>query len=93
MQSFHQDIMDCPNCGKRGLIRQTSDIYQCLCCGFKRNLSEPGLEDKLVWAVITLILSTLVLGNWRTEEPFNNSQPESTSINSLSGLVESGRFC
>jgi hypothetical protein len=83
MQSFRQDVMDCPNCGKRGLVRQTNDIYQCLCCSFKRNLSEPSFGEAIFWTISTLILATLIFANLRPQEPSNNSQPQVQSLSCL----------
>jgi hypothetical protein len=83
MQSFHQDLMDCPNCGRRGLVRQSNDIYQCLCCPFRRNLSESSLENRIVWSVIILILAALLFGSLQTEESSQDSQLQLQSLNSL----------
>lgn len=87
MQLFHQDIMDCPNCGRRGLVQQNNSIYQCLCCGFRRNLSEPMLDERVLWAVVILILMTFVLGDLQPEDTLNEPQPQLQSLNHLSNPV------
>lgn len=79
--------MDCPNCGRRGLVQKSDDIYQCLCCRFRANLSEPTWAKGLVWTVITLILATLLLGGLGTEEHPKDSHNPLQSLKSMPELL------
>lgn len=74
MQLFNQDIMDCPSCGRRGLVKQSNDIYHCLCCGFRRNLSNSIFSGEIFWTIIALVLVTLVFGGLQSENS-KDSQP------------------
>ncbi len=89
MQLFNQDLMDCPNCGRKCLVRQNNDIYQCLCCSFRRNLSEPSLDNVFIWVIFAFVVVTLLFGGLQTEE-HNDSLPQMQSPNSLSDNIGTG---
>ena len=36
------DIVECPNCGKKSVVHRGNNIYECLACDFKRDLSKQG---------------------------------------------------
>lgn len=57
--NFDHEGLECPRCGKHVLVRRGSDYYQCLWCGFRRNLSEP--EGLPVFLVIVLVFLYLLL--------------------------------
>ncbi len=36
----HETLHECPNCGKRSLAQIGQERFECLWCGFRRNLSD-----------------------------------------------------
>jgi hypothetical protein len=45
MQLQTKSTMDCPKCGKKGLVERFPNCYHCLWCGFHKDLSEPEPES------------------------------------------------
>lgn len=35
-----QDIVECPNCGKKSVVKRGDNVYECLACDFKRDFSK-----------------------------------------------------
>jgi hypothetical protein len=65
MQMFEPDhLMECPDCGKRALVKQNNTIYQCLCCRFRRDVSDPGWNDASVGllAIVLIFLAVFLVG-------------------------------
>ena len=68
----------CPECGKRALVRQSNNNYQCLSCRFNRDLSSYNSGDGLIWLVIiALVVTALLAGNFKGSKP---SQSPRSSI-------------
>jgi ribosomal protein S27AE len=44
MQLQTKNTMDCPKCGKKGLVEHFPNHYHCLWCGFQKDLSETEAE-------------------------------------------------
>lgn len=40
MMDRHETLHECPNCGKRALVQIGQERFECLWCGFRRNLSD-----------------------------------------------------
>jgi ribosomal protein S27E len=54
---------ECPNCGNHSLAQTGSDKYQCLCCGFYRDISQPEGGVMVFVAAIFFIVLILALLN------------------------------
>jgi ribosomal protein L37AE/L43A len=55
--------LECPKCSKKAVVQRTSDLYLCLSCDFKRDLSKsaPSKPDNdLSLMLMTLMLALLV---------------------------------
>jgi ribosomal protein L37E len=88
MEIGNQDIMDCPRCGKKGLVRPNHTIYQCLCCGFKRNLAEPNFGADFLWIVFALILTLSIWGNRESRVFPKDDRPRSQMFHPHPETVE-----
>ena len=51
--------LECPKCGKHSIVQHKSDVYCCLNCGFRRDLSHGNLEG--LGLVATTGLAVLVI--------------------------------
>lgn len=51
--------LECPKCHKHTIVQQSKDVYSCINCGFRRDLSMPRLGD--VERAILAIASTILL--------------------------------
>ncbi len=56
-EPFHQ----CPKCSKQSLVQRDNDRFDCLWCGFRRDLSETGNSSILGWITLPLGLLLLLL--------------------------------
>ncbi|MDG2615572.1 hypothetical protein P7L53_04880 [Thermoleptolyngbya sichuanensis XZ-Cy5] len=57
------EIVECPSCGKKTVVLAGPNLYQCLSCDFKRDLStpkDPSPNNDFPWIWITLILLMLM---------------------------------
>lgn len=68
-----QDTMECPKCGRKGLVKQSNDVYQCLWCRFRRDLSE---SDPVIEFILLLILAFLAVTLIRLVQPEEALQNE-----------------
>ncbi len=88
------DNTECPECGKNTVVRRTDNLYQCLCCNFRKDFSQPEPSkpengNGILWT--TAIASTIVLLLLQTQDydrkmlnPENSSFPKPTAMqNSL----------
>ena len=56
-----ETLQECPKCGKRALAQIGQERFECLWCGFHRNLAEPhwggggGLWGALAAALLLLV--------------------------------------
>jgi len=65
MQMLEPDhLMECPECGKRALVKQNNTIYQCLCCRFRRDVSEAGWNDVSIglFAIVLIFVVVFLVG-------------------------------
>lgn len=63
MQTFEQDqLMECPQCSKKALVKHSGNIYQCLNCRFKRDLSDVIANGETNWFLIFILAIALLLG-------------------------------
>jgi uncharacterized protein (DUF983 family) len=53
-------LMECPDCGKRALVKQNNTIYQCLSCRFRRDVSDAGWNDTSV-GFLTIVMIFFVV--------------------------------
>jgi hypothetical protein len=56
--------IECPECGKKAVVRCKDNLYQCLSCNFKRDFSEPpqAQSDKsLLWVTVAAGMAALLL--------------------------------
>lgn len=51
--------LECPKCHKQTIVQQSQDVYSCISCGFRRDLSTPHLGD--LGGAIVAIASILLL--------------------------------
>jgi ribosomal protein L37E len=73
-------LEECPKCGKHSLAQRGHDKYQCLWCGFYRDISEPQWGNIVVMAaifVVVLIVSLAYQPNSPTPEL---SSPDASNI-------------
>ncbi len=78
MQAFqHDHLMECPECGRKALVKQSNTIYQCLCCEFKRDLANPHANfdnNSTLTLIIVIITIVVMLGAIREAE--SPSEPQ-----------------
>ncbi|HEY9750963.1 MAG TPA: hypothetical protein V6C63_19935 [Allocoleopsis sp.] len=62
------EVLDCPKCGKKGLVRclhSEDDLFQCVYCDYSHDLtkaSEPkGGTGTILLAIVSALLITLLL--------------------------------
>jgi len=61
LTSFHDcSYLECPRCGKHAIAQESSSVYVCLNCGFRRNTSEPQLGESPVWLALILLILLLI---------------------------------
>ncbi|MGF1495731.1 MAG: hypothetical protein ACFB8W_02740 [Elainellaceae cyanobacterium] len=62
-QAFAPGAIECPKCGKRTVVLHSADVYQCLNCDFRRDLSEHGEEpdDKKASPLLAIALAVAAL--------------------------------
>lgn len=53
--------MECPKCGKKGLVERHPDNYHCLWCGFQKDLSEPEPSGLLALLAIAFLVLFFLL--------------------------------
>lgn len=61
-----KDALECPTCGKKVFIQREPDLYVCLACDHKKDLSQKdskSADDSPAWiaALIFIILIVLAL--------------------------------
>jgi len=72
------DIIECPKCSKKGLVHRQNDLYQCLICDFKRDLSEPNKppQAEFPWMLaFGLLFLLFILGQEISHSDYQNPQP------------------
>lgn len=78
--SKHHSQLTCPHCGYNTIV-QHGNVYTCLNCNFRRNVSEPdesiGLAAILTLAAIVFAIWLSVLGDPPNQQPTNASGIES----------------
>ncbi len=89
------DNTECPTCGKNTVVRRTDNLYQCLCCDFRKDFSQPPPPapengNGILWT--TAIASTIVLlllqkqdYNRKILNPENLLSPTPTAMQNFSG--------
>jgi len=55
------DLAECPSCGRKTLVTRNADLYQCILCDFKRDLSNvekrsPNTEMPWLLVIVFFIL-------------------------------------
>ncbi|MCA1993562.1 MAG: hypothetical protein LDL41_16195 [Coleofasciculus sp. S288] len=57
------EAIECPECGKKSVVRHKEELYECLSCNFKRDLSEPPKsESKSDISDMGVLLMGLIAG-------------------------------
>lgn len=77
--------IECPRCGKNSLVQRNDDLYQCLSCDFKRDLSSAkaakeennGFFGLLVFVFFVTLLLKLVLPDTSYSNPDPNGDAQS----------------
>lgn len=75
----HRNCLDeCPQCGKHSLAQRSHDQYQCLWCGFYRDMSQSQGVGMLFWAaifvaVLGMAFATQIDGQAPTLSPSDSS--------------------
>jgi len=72
------DLAECPSCGRKTLVTRNADLYQCILCDFKRDLSKsekPSSGNEMPWLllVVFFVLVVFLLDGGVRPEPA--SQP------------------
>jgi hypothetical protein len=86
MQTFQQDqLMDCPECGRRALVRHNANVYQCLSCQFRRDLSDSWGGDVnrnsgFFWFMLLAITIAILLGSQAPQAPTRTSPSTEQSV-------------
>lgn len=52
--------LECPKCGKQTIVQRDRDVYRCISCGFRRDLSESPLT-KFAEAILGLFALLLLI--------------------------------
>lgn len=62
------EVLDCPKCGKKGLVRclhSDDDLFQCVYCDYRHDLTKTeeseGGPGTVFLAIVTALLITLLL--------------------------------
>lgn len=55
--------LECPKCSKKAVVQRTSDLYVCLSCDFKRDLSKlaPSKSDSDLSLMLMVLLTALLV--------------------------------
>ncbi|MBD2096841.1 hypothetical protein H6F90_17200 [Trichocoleus sp. FACHB-591] len=55
--------LECPKCSKKAVVQRTSDLYLCLSCDFKRDLSKsaPSKSDNDLSLMLMTLLTALLI--------------------------------
>lgn len=57
------EAIECPECGKKSVVRHKEELYECLSCNFKRDLSvSPKSEPKSDMWDMGVLLVGLIAG-------------------------------
>lgn len=51
------EVTECPQCGKKGLVKRNADLFQCLCCEFKRDFNEHKVSSTSNDGLILIMLA------------------------------------
>jgi uncharacterized protein (DUF983 family) len=60
-EQYHPYPFKCPRCGENYLVQKTSDVYVCLKCRFREDVSEPYTGDWWNWLMILLAIGILLI--------------------------------
>lgn len=55
--------VECPKCSKKAVVQRSDNLYQCVACDFKRDLSKTNstqFESDFFWSLTTLLLAILI---------------------------------
>ena len=77
-------LEECPKCGKHSLAQRGEDKYQCLWCGFYRDLSaEPEGVGMLFMAGVFVMVLIVSLGNQTTSQTIELNSPDLSNVPAL----------
>ena len=59
-----QEAMECPRCDRKGLVQRNSDVYKCVYCGFRRDLSSSAenVDSIVLWMIGLIIVIFVMVG-------------------------------
>lgn len=60
MQLVH-DPVECPKCHKIGFVKRSDDIYQCIYCHYRHQLSASDWSDDFIPSTIAAVLAFLFM--------------------------------
>jgi len=65
-----QEPMECPRCDRKGLVQRNAEVYQCVYCGFRRDLtgSAETVDSLFLWIVSLIIIIFVMVGLGRDQE-------------------------
>ena len=81
------DLPECPSCGRKTLVVRSPDLYQCILCDFKRDLSKADKRSAntelpwilfIVFFVLVVFLSDSSLRPSRSQHPQYDSEVPQT---------------
>ncbi len=86
-------VMECPQCGKKTIIQRKTDLYECIGCDFKRDLTTPTVspnqskpEETSVWPILLAALAIALLTGFPSSPP-QESPSRSSGGGSASNYV------
>jgi len=86
-----QEPLDCPRCDRKGLVQRNADIYQCVYCGFRRDLSGSSerVDSVFLWIVGLVIIIFVVVGLEKDRERVRNSQMTNRLLQRIAAIEPS----
>jgi hypothetical protein len=73
VHEYHDAMHDCPKCGKRALTHLSAGHFNCIWCGFKRNVSDRehsymGVDGSVAGGIVMSLLLVFLVSLARPSE-------------------------
>ena len=90
MQQTHES-MECPRCDRKGLVSRNNEVYKCVYCGFRRDLSNSGenVDSILLWLIGLVIVIFVIVGLERDRDRAKGLQSFNQLLHNVSRLDSS----
>lgn len=79
-------LMECPECGRNSLVKHSANVYQCLNCHFRRDLSDSLNSQSSLMFIVFLTIAILLAATARPAPPI--SPPASQPPQPFSSAIE-----